>query len=216
LTSTFRPTLLNGVVVLDGRARALAADAKGGVTSTEQRLIAIPYATWANRGPGEMIVWLPRTDAGAHPTPAPTLATSATITASVPTEGRGKSLRPIADGEAPRTSDDPSSYFDWWPTRGSAREWVEMTLAAPARVSEASVYWFDDTGHGGVRVPASWRILYKDAAGAWTPVQAAEAYGVARDRFNRVTFAPVTAAALRIEIVMQPTFSVGLQEWAVK
>ena len=101
-----------------------------------------------------MIVWLPRTDAGAHPTPYPTLATAATITASVPVEGRGKSTRPIADGEAPRSSDDPSSYFDWWPTRGSAAEWVEMTFAKPATISEASVYWFDDTGHGSVRVPA--------------------------------------------------------------
>ena len=91
LTAKFIPTLLNGVTVLRGRARALAANSRGGVTSTELPLIAIPYATWANRGPGEMIVWLPRTDAGAHPTPYPTLATAATITASVPAEGRGKS-----------------------------------------------------------------------------------------------------------------------------
>ena len=71
LTSQFLPTLLNGVTVVRGRARALAADGRGGVTATDLPLIAIPYATWANRGPGEMIVWLPRTDAGAHPTPVP-------------------------------------------------------------------------------------------------------------------------------------------------
>jgi hypothetical protein len=41
-------------------------------------------------------------------------------------------------------------------------------------------------------------------------------YGVARDGFNRVTFAPVTASALRVEVAMQPTFSAGLQEWTVK
>jgi hypothetical protein len=215
LTSKFMPTLLGGVTVLRGRARALAADSRGGVTATDLPLIAIPYATWANRGPGEMIVWLPRTDAGAHPTPYPTLATAATITASVPIEGRGKSTRPIADGEAPRSSDDPSSYFDWWPTRGSAAEWVEMTLAKPATIAEASVYWFDDTGHGSVRVPATWRLLYKDGAG-WKPVEAVEGYGVARDRFNRVSFKPVTTGALRIEVTMQPTFSAGLQEWTVK
>jgi uncharacterized protein len=202
--------------VLRGRARALARDSRGGVTATDLPLVAIPYATWANRGPGEMIVWLPRTDAGAHPTPYPTLATTATITASTPIEGRGKSTRPIADGEAPRASDDPSAYFDWWPTRGSAAEWVEMTFAKPATISESAVYWFDDTGHGSVRVPASWRLLYQDPAGAWQPVEASSPYAVARDGFNRVTFAPVTTGALRLEVTMQPRFSAGLQEWTVK
>jgi uncharacterized protein len=216
LTSEFRPALLNGVVVLKGRARALTEDGRGGVASAEQDLVAIPYATWANRGPGEMIVWLPRTDAGARPTPFPTLATTAVVTASVPPSGRGKSPRPITDGEAPATSDDGSAYFDWWPMRGSAREWVEMTFAKAATISESSIYWFDDTGRGSVRVPASWRLLYKDAAGAWTPVAAVDAYGVARDRFNRVAFAPVTTSALRVEVAMQPTFSAGLQEWTVK
>jgi hypothetical protein len=67
-----------------------------------------------------------------------------------------------------------------------------------------------------VRVPASWRLLYKDAAGAWTPVAPVDAYAVARDRFNRVTFAPVTTTGLRLEVAMQPAFSAGLQEWTVK
>ena len=67
----------------------------------------------------------------------------------------------INDGEEPASSDDPTLYFDWWPTKGTT-EWVEMTLAAKARVSEVEVYWFDDTGHGQVRVPASWRLLYKN------------------------------------------------------
>ena len=215
LTSEFRPTLLNGVVVIKGRARGLAMDAGGGVVKTDRELVAIPYATWANRGPGEMMVWLPRTDAVGRPAPHPTLATAATLTVSVPGNRRGKNPRPINDGEAPSASDDAAAYFDWWPTRGSAMEWVEMTFAKPATVSESSVYWFDDTGHGSVRVPASWRILYKDGTG-WKPVEAAGSYGVARDGFNRVTFTPVTTGALRIELAMQPTFSAGLQEWTVK
>jgi len=215
LTTTFRPDLLNGVEVISGRAVGLKYDQRGAVQKADQPFMAIPYATWANRGRGQMAVWLARTDAAARPTPYPTLATTATITASVPTEVRGKSTRPIADGEAPRSSGDPSSYFDWWPTRGSAAEWVEMTFARPATISESSVYWFDDTGQGSVRVPASWRLLYQDGAG-WKPVETVEGYGVDRDRFNRVSFKPVTTGALRIEVTMQPTFSAGLQEWTVK
>jgi uncharacterized protein len=215
LTSEFRPALLNGVEVVKGRAIGLSFDAKGNVRKTPQRFLAIPYATWANRGPGEMIVWLPRTDQFAKPTPYPTIATLANVTVSVPGQGRGKSPRPINDGEEPKSSDDPSSYFDWWPTLGSKLEWVEMTFAKPTAVSESSVYWFDDTGRGAVRVPASWRILYKDGD-AWKPVEHAEPYGVGRDSFNRVTFKPVTTSALRIEVTMQPRFSVGLQEWKAK
>ncbi|HET7217000.1 MAG TPA: glycoside hydrolase family 127 protein [Vicinamibacterales bacterium] len=215
LTSEFRPALLNGVEVIKGRALGLSFDAQGAIRKADLDFVAIPYATWANRGPGEMIVWLARSDDKARPTPFPTVATAATVTVSTPGQGRGKSPRPINDGEDPRSSDDPSSYFDWWPTLGSKMEWIEMTFAAPTTVSESSVYWFDDTGRGAVRVPASWRLLYKDGAD-WKPVAATSPYGVARDAFNRVTFAPVTTSGLRIEVAMQPKFSAGLQEWKVK
>ena len=82
-------------------------------------------------------------------------------------------------------------------------------------MSEASVYWFDDTGHGEVRVPASWRLLYRDG-GQWKPVAAASAYGRERDRYNRVTFQPVTTTGLRLELQAQAGVSVGIQEWKVK
>ena len=90
-----------------------------------------------------------------------------------------------------------------------------MAFAKPASVSEAQVYWFDDTGRGGVRVPASWRLLYRDGA-EWKPVEAAGQYGVARDAYNTVRFKPVTTSALRLELVMQPGVSAGVQEWKVK
>jgi uncharacterized protein len=215
LTTEFRPTLLNGVAVVRGSAVGLAYDGTGNLTKTPQEFLAIPYATWANRGAGEMVVWVPRTEQYAKPTAYPTIATLATVTVSVPDQGRGKSPRPINDGEDPKSSDDPSSYFDWWPTLGSKLEWVEMSFAKPAAVSESAVYWFDDTGRGAVRVPASWRILYKDGD-SWKPVEHVEPYGTARDTFNRMTFKTVMTTALRIEVTMQPKFSVGLQEWKIR
>ena len=214
LSSEFRLGLLDGVEVIKGRAVALSYDQKGNVRKGDHNFVAIPYATWANRGAGEMIVWLPRTEDLARPMPYPTIATRATVTVSVPGPSRGKSPRPINDGEDPKSSDDPSAYFDWWPTLGSKLEWVEMRFEKPTRVSESSVYWFDDTGRGAVRVPASWRILYRDGA-EWKPVVSTP-FGVARDVFNHVEFKPVTTTALRIEVVMQPKFSAGLQEWKVK
>lgn len=52
LTAEFDPQLLNGVEVIKGRA--LNADKQ------EQDFMAIPYFAWANRGPGQMTVWLDR------------------------------------------------------------------------------------------------------------------------------------------------------------
>ncbi len=92
---------------------------------------------------------------------------------------------------------------------------MEYAFAKSATVSEAQVYWFDDTGHGEVRVPQSWRILYKDGD-LWKPVEPTGTYGVAKNQFNTVGFKPVTTSALRLELTMQPNWSAGLQEWKVK
>jgi hypothetical protein len=90
-----------------------------------------------------------------------------------------------------------------------------MTFAKPATVSQSQLYWFDDTGHGQVRVPASWRILYRDGD-QWKPVEATGEYGVAKDTFNTVMFKPVNTTALKLEVTMQPNWSAGLQEWKVQ
>jgi DUF1680 family protein len=215
LTSEFRADLLGGVQVIRGRAFGLARDAEGAVTKAEQPFMAIPYATWANRGRGQMAVWLARYDGVARPAPFPTLATTSAVTASPVPSGRGKNPTLMIDGDEPANSSDPSAYFDWWPVQGSSNEWVEMTFAKPARVSESQVYWFDDTGRGGVRVPASWRLLYR-AGNDWRPVDAQGGFGVAVNAWNTVSFTPLTTTGLRMEVVMQPKFSAGVQEWRVK
>jgi hypothetical protein len=236
LTSEFRADLLNGVQVIKGRSFGLAKTEAGAVTKAEQEFMAIPYATWANRGRGQMNVWLARTDAAARPTPFPTVATSSKLVASRPPQGRGKNVQPIIDGEEPKNSAEGGSYFDWWPVRGwtaecdqpagaggqgqrrqcSKGEWIEMTFAKPSTVSETEIYWFDDEANkGGVRVPASWKLLYKDGE-EWKPVETSDPFATTRDAWNKVSFKPVSTTALRIEVVMRPTFSAGLQEWKVK
>jgi DUF1680 family protein len=230
LTSEFRADLLNGVQVVKGRALGLKLDEKGTVVKTEQPFMAIPYATWANRGRGEMAVWLANTEAAARPTPYPTLAMASKITASRE-NGQGW-LQAIIEGDDPRTSRAGASMFNWWPLQGwgpacepsaatqrrpqcSKGEWIQMAFAKPATVSEAEVYWFDDNPGGGVRVPASWKLLYRDGE-AWKPIETADQFGVAKDAWNKVTFKPVNTTALRLEVVLQPGVSAGLQEWKVK
>jgi DUF1680 family protein len=94
LGAEFRPGLLGGVTVVTGRAFGLAYDAKGGLSRTGQAFTAIPYYAWANRGRGEMLVWIPRVESAARPTPWPTVATTSTVTVS------GKSRR------NPKTTND--------------------------------------------------------------------------------------------------------------
>lgn len=209
LATTFRPDLLGGVQVVTAPATALSRTRDGGIARTPHTVTLIPYATWANRGPGPMTVWLPATDAAVHPRPFPTLATRSIVT----TSPARRSARPINDGELPASSGDATAYFDWWPQRGGTA-WVEYQLPEPAEVGRVSVYWFDDTGRGQVRVPASWKLLYKDGD-SWREVQSPSAYGTARDTANTVTFTPIRATALRLEIMMQAGFSAGIQEWAV-
>jgi DUF1680 family protein len=207
LTAEFRPELLGGVTVVRAKAAAMAYDQQGGVTRRDHELTAIPYYAWANRGPGEMIVWIPNKEAAGRPMPWPTLASAAKLTTS-----GGRNPRAINDQEEPRSSRDAG--FHWWPKKGST-EWIEYAFDKPSAVSQAEVYWFDDTGTGQVRVPASWRILHKDGED-WKPVENAAPYGVEKDRFNAVSFRPVTTSALRLEITMQPEWSAGVQEWKVK
>ncbi len=216
LTSEFRRDLLNGVQVITGRAVGLAFDAKGAVQRTEQPFMAIPYATWANRGRGQMAVWLARADAAARPTPFPTVVTTATIAASPLPNGRGKNPRNIIDGEEPASSADSTAYFDWWPVQGSARR------MGRADVREA-VYRFDEPRSTGSTTPAAAACACRRRGGCSTSPATSGcrsrrqgAYGVARNAWNAVAFTPVTTAALRIELAMQQGFSAGLQELKVK
>jgi len=55
LTASFDTNLLNGVEVITGQAALVG---KNGVSQPLQPFKAIPYYAWANRGKGEMAVWL--------------------------------------------------------------------------------------------------------------------------------------------------------------
>ena len=93
---------------------------------------------------------------------------------------------------------------------------MQYEFAGPTRVSAVEGYWWDERRiKAHCRVPQSWRVLYREG-GEWRSVPNAGAYGVEMDRFNRVAFAPVDTAALRIEVTLQPEWSGGVLEWRVE
>jgi DUF1680 family protein len=63
----FRPHLLGGVAVVAGTAVVVSKDAAGKAVKAPRPFLAVPYYAWGNRGPGQMLVWLPRTAAAVRP-----------------------------------------------------------------------------------------------------------------------------------------------------
>ena len=127
----------------------------------------------------------------------------------------GDTLDALDDRLEPLSSDDHNiPRFTWWDHRGT-KEWVQLNFAQAKRVSEAQVYWFDDTGNGECRLPASWRLLYKDGSG-WKEVAEPSGTPATANKWNTLTFQPVETASLRIEAQLQPGYSAGLLRWKVK
>ena len=210
LAAERRDGLLGGVLVIKGEAEALYAGRKAGqVDRRKTPFVAIPYYAWAHRGEGEMSVWLPRRENLTRPLPLPSIASTSEASAS-----GGKPAAAVNDQWDPAASNDRAHpYLHWWPNKGTL-EWVQYELSRPTTVSAVEAYWYDDTGQGETRVPASWRLLYRQGQ-SWVPVRASDAYGVEKDMFNRVRFRPVQTQALRLEVQCQEGWAAGVHEWKV-
>ncbi len=125
----------------------------------------------------------------------------------------GDTVEAISDGLLPAKSNDNSvPRFTWWPHVGS-REWVQFDFGAAKTISRYGVYWFDDTGAGRCRVPASARLLYK-VGDEWKIVLGGDV-GLKPDKMNQATFPPITTTALRLDTQLQSKFSAGILEWEV-
>jgi len=209
----FKPDLLNGVGMISANGYSLKARLDGGVDRSAVSMKAIPYYAWANRGRGEMTVWMPEKLEAATPLPAPTIASLATVTVSDECKG---SPQTVNDQQVPaKSSSAEFGHIHWWPKKAS-NEWVQYDLERAEKVSAVEVFWFDDEDiDGGCRVPKSWKLVYKKGI-AWLPVKPKGEYGIKKDRFNRLEFEGVTTTALRLKIRQPDDFSTGVQEWVVR
>jgi hypothetical protein len=121
----------------------------------------------------------------------------------------------LNDGILPKSSGDQAiPRFTWWDHKGTD-EWVQYDFEQPRKLSGVEVYWFDDTGKGQCRVPASWRVMVK-AGDDWKEVAAPSACGVERDKFNATTFDPIETTAIRLAVKLKDGVSGGILEWRVK
>jgi len=206
------PDTLKGIVALTGRADRVLRNEDGSIDRTPVTLKLVPYCTWDNRGMSPMAVWLPTTPEGALVLPKVKPVYS---TAKVQVSGRPTRPDAVNDLKSVKRSRDEGDFMHWWPAKGTT-ETVTYTFDKPQTFKSSGVFWFDDTGVGECRVPASWKLLYQAADGTWQPVKTSSTYGVAFDTMNKVSFDPVTATKFRIEVTLQPRWSAGIQQWVLE
>lgn len=184
-------TFSDGTVEI-GAERFVTLKSSNGVT-------LVPYFIWGNRQPGnEMQTWF-------HETTPPIVAHASYCYS-------GSSVPAAIDGKIPKSSSDKSiPRLTFWEHRGT-REWVQFDFSAVREIRGVEVYWFDDTGTGGCRIPESWSVSWRESDDSpWR--KAVEQGPVEKDRFTSVDFpSPVNARSLRLDIKLQPRYSSGILE----
>ena len=111
-----------------------------------------------------------------------------------------------------RSTQDKTPRFTYYNFKG-ATEWLQYDFPEKRRVSAGEVYWLREIWHGGNKLPADWRLKWRDTKGVFHEVKAKGGYGVAEDVFNRVEFDPVETTAIRLEIDVSETNSAGIHEF---
>jgi DUF1680 family protein len=215
IEATYRPDLLNGIMLLQGEAYRVIKGEKG--ENEQINFKAIPYSVWNNRGSSQMLVWTPATAQYAIPCPSPTLASQAEQTG-----GYG-----FNDRFEPKSSSDINTPYHYWWQKAGTEESIGYKFCHPQTVSATEVYWLAFEHYDVIyRAPESWRLLYKDGE-AWKEVTNASEYGTATDCYNRVTFDPITTDELQIKArlrrgeaddstsVARYGYSGGVIEWRV-
>ena len=213
VAAVYKENMLNGVMTLEMKGSSTKRQSNSDeIIKSDQDVTAIPYYSWANRGPSEMEVWIPYDAAMARPKPAPSIASKSKVSSSA---NSPRMLRALNDQDDPLDSKDGSaSYLHWWPKKNTT-EWVQYDFDSTYTVSESNVYWFDDGPWGGCRIPLAWKLYYKKD-GDWVPVKNSSAYEIAKDKYNTVKFEPVTTTAMKLEVQLPVEYAAGVHEWKLK
>lgn len=219
-TEKFEPMLLNGVMTLSAKGKKLLADG----SEVDAELKAIPYCTWNNRGCDQMAVWIPESAEYAVSAPSATIASTAmmyseptALTSDTPAATSNLNWAwGYNDQWEPKSSSDTSKPYHYWWLRKGTTENVCYRFKTPQKVSGVDVYWLAFKHYDGdYETPESWELFYRTADNRWAPVKATSAYGVERDKYNHVSFEPVTTTDLKISAKLREGKSGGVIEWKV-
>ena len=193
---------------LTARAVSPRRGLRSGVRNEPCTLTLVPYFAWCHRGAGEMQTWFPTEASEENAIPDYVVKASHC-------NPRDK-VAALSDGILPKSSGDQSvPRFTFWDHRGTD-EWIQYHFVEPEEVRGVEVYWFDDAGSGGCRVPESWKVQWRPAKDApWQDVDVAGP--CEKDRFCAVDFpSPVRAQAIRIAVKLRRDYSGGVLECRLK
>jgi hypothetical protein len=101
--------------------------------------------------------------------------------------------------------------FTWWDRKGTT-EWVQYSFPETRTFQGARVYWFDDEGKGGCRVPESWKLQVR-IDDRWQDIEVEGGYPVKKDGWCSIRFRPIGGKEIRLVAQLKPGFSSGILEW---
>ncbi len=204
----YEKNLLDGIDVIEANGYSTRYDRETGKNLiTDKQLIAIPYYSWANRGIGEMTVWIPREESFSLPIDGPSLASQSKISSS-----GGTGINVLYKELNPESSHDASQgkfVFD----SGTDTVWVQYDLPKMEEVSEVKVYWYENEN---CRVPKSWKVLslYN---GKWEQVYTPQGIWPTKiDNFNDVIFETVRTNSIRLIVVKQEQTNCGILSFKIE
>lgn len=209
-TTEFNPGLLQGVQVIKTTGISYSKTLENGLESKPVEITAIPYHVWANRGQGEMMIWIPMEEKAVRPLPAPTIAYKSTLSASKMTNA----INALNDQIVPSSLNDWSVPLYHWGRDRNQWHWVRYDFEQQEKISKVRVFWLDSSPRRGFRVPSEWKLVYRDG-NTWRPVKTKTEYTTTKGTFDEVKFELVLTSALRMEVKLSEEYSGGILEWEV-
>lgn len=171
-------------------------------------LTLLPYYAWDNRGDDAMIVWLSENDSLANAS-IPKISEYISDIKATHTFDRDDVYAMLTNGYPANSFDTSIPRWTSWPQKGE-EQIVEFILKRPIALQSFSVYWYDDGG--GVQVPKSWSLEYKQN-GEWKtfPIYVTDEYRMLKDQYNMVhPGKDITTEGLRLRIVPLPHAAAGI------
>lgn len=193
ITSKFEENLLSGVVTLEGNAYYIEKGNDGKIEEKPMNFKAIPYSTWNNRAQGQMVVFTPESSKYAIAKPEPTIASKARQVG-----GWGYN-----DQFEPTSSADINTPYHYWWLKAGTEESIGYEFAEEETISTVEIYWLAFEHYDVIyKAPESWNLLYKDG-NEWKEVPNPSEYGTEIDKYNKVTFDPITTKELKLVAQLQ-------------
>ena len=203
--------LMKGIDFVTIPVRAI----NGEESSEEAEMTLLPYYAWNNRGDSAMIVWIPQTAALAEAAILRPNEWLRELRASH--TNPGENVMAIADDLHPSSSRDGSiPRWTSWPQTGKGQN-IEIVFKKTLNLQSFSVYWYDD--RGGVQIPESWKLEYRNANNRWEPfpLYITDSYSTFHDQFNIVhPGKPLKTGALRLLMTPKKDATVGILEVLVE